>query len=250
MSEAAAPAAPRPAFAEPLPAKRAPELPDPLPVPGTHDIKKEVSPFDDADWRMRLYTWCGFLLRLLLIAGAVVTAMQYFAAREEKRVEHTLELVTLWEEPQYQEAQRALDARLAPLLAQAAAMVTPDTGPADLQLIYKKIGQAAMTPAGGAMPLGEFKAHLDGIVYFLNRLSFCVEGNICSRAVADAYFRDFAESFWRYFSGYVGSVRKQTSPNYAKPIEDYVNANGAPPAEPPPAGPAAPGDAGPLPKAG
>lgn len=222
MSEAVAPVAGMPA---PAPARAARDLPDPLPVPSAQEIKKEASPFNDPDWRVRLYTWCGFGLRVLLIIGAVVTALEYFAAREEKRVEHTLDLVTLWEGERYQEAQAALDARLQPLRENAVAMLGSDPARADLELLYKRIGEQAMTEAGGSQPLPEFRDAFGRIVYFLNRLAFCVEGNLCSRDVADAYFRDFAESFWIYFSGYILDERK-TSPNYAKPLEDYVKSTG------------------------
>lgn len=221
MSEAPAPE--RVSAAPPAPPKRAPELPDPWPVPSNQEIKREASPFGDPDWRVRLYSWCGFVLRLLVIAATVVTAMQYFAAREEKRVERALDLVTLWEQPPYQEAQKALDARLAPLRREAGAMLgdTPDR--TDLEVVSKRIGLAAMKEGGGAQPLPDFQEQFGRILYFLNRLAFCVEGNLCSRAVADAYFRDYAESFWLYFSGYILDQRR-TSPNYGRPLDSYLHA--------------------------
>lgn len=223
MSEAAAlPPAP----AERPPYKRTPELPDPKPVPGFDSIKKEVSPFDDADWRVRIYNWCGFLLRVLLIAGAVVTALQYFAARDEKRVERALELVTLWEDPQYQDAQKALNARLAALKEQVEPLLGANPTPQQIQIASRRIGSQAMTARGGTMPVAEFGGHFDKIVYFLNRLSFCVQGNICSREVSDAYFLDFAKSFWQYFGGYIQDKRKQGFTTFAQPIEEYVKASG------------------------
>ena len=65
-----------------------------------------------------------------------------------------------------------------------------------------------MNADGGVMPLPEFQDQFDRLVYFLNRVSFCVEGNLCDRDIADAYFQDYANSFWRYFRGYVEKQRK------------------------------------------
>lgn len=214
---------PRPA--EPPAAKPAPELPDPWPLPSNQEIKKEATPFSDPDWRVRIYTWAGFALRLLLIAATVITAMQYFTVREEKRVERTFELVSLWEQPKYQEAQAALDERLAPLARNADAMLGADATAAERQVAARQVGEAVMSEAGGAMPLPEFERRFGDIVYFLNRVAFCVDGGLCSREVTDAYFRDYAVSFWTYFSGYAGK-RRAVSPNYARPLEDYATGRG------------------------
>ena len=71
--------------------------------------------------------------------------------------------------------------------------------------------------------LADFTADFDKIVYFLNRLSFCVDGGLCSRKMADAYFRDYAASFWAYFAGYIDKQRKAGTPTYALAIEKYVS---------------------------
>lgn len=225
MSETA-PKEPRPA-APPLAAKPAPELPDPWPVPGSHEIKRESTPFSDPDWRVRVYTWSGFGLRLLIIVATLITAAQYFTVREEKRVERTFELVSLWEQPKYQDAQRALDDRLTPLARDANAMLGADAAPAERQVAARRVGEAVMSEAGGPMPLPEFERHFGDIVYFLNRVAFCVEGGLCSREVTDAYFRDYAVSFWAYFSGYAAK-RRAVSPNYARPLEDYATGKAEP----------------------
>lgn len=221
MSEAAQKEARPVAPAEPPAVQPAPELPDPWPVPSSQEIKRETTPFSDPDWRVRVYSWSGFGLRLLIILATVITALQYFTVREEKRVERAFELVTLWEQPKYQDAQRALDERLAPLVQSAGAVLGADASPAERQVAARQVGEAAMREGGGAMPLAEFERHFGDIVYFLNRVAFCVEEGLCSRAVTDAYFRDFAVSFWSYFSGYAAK-RRAVSANYARPLEDYA----------------------------
>lgn len=193
-----------------------------FPDRSTQEIKKEANPFTDRDWRMLGYAWSGFLLRLLLIAGGVFTVVQYFQTREEARIERTLQLVELWEQPEYQTAQKALKARLDALNEQYSGLLGSNPSPDEQKIYAERIGIAALGAEGGTMPLGEFRDHFDRIVYFLNRVAFCVEGNLCQRAVADAYFHDFAASFWTYFERHAQQERRRGSPNYAVTIENWL----------------------------
>ncbi|HTV67566.1 MAG TPA: hypothetical protein VMF90_03420, partial [Rhizobiaceae bacterium] len=103
-----------------------------------------------------------------------------------------------------------------------AALLGKDPSKQELDYYYKQIGIAAMTAAGGSMPLTQFEEHFDRVIYFLNRLSHCVSGNICDAEIADDYFHEYAASFWNYFSGYIENQRKGGSANFAKPIEEFV----------------------------
>lgn len=217
------------------PRKKAAALPETagaLPWISEHEVKKEANPFTERDWRMLVYAWSGLVIRITLVVGAVFSVYQYLAAREEKRVERALELVDLWERPEYQAAQRALKVRIEGLNERYASLVGESPTPSEQAVYASRIGMEALTADGGTMPLAEFQDQFDRIVYFLNRVSFCVEGGLCSREVADAYFRDFAQSFWSYFSGYVARQRNAFSPTYALPMEQYLNASGALPARP------------------
>ncbi|HEV7255985.1 MAG TPA: hypothetical protein VGN97_23200 [Mesorhizobium sp.] len=242
-----------------LPKAPASPLPDPLQNPLAEELRAEENPFTTSDWRMRSYAWAGYTLRFVLIFGAVFTVVQFLAAREEKRVERALQLAETWERPEYQDAQKALRDRLADLNARYASLLGSDPSAEELDVYYDRIGQEAMTAEGGAAPLAEFRERFDRIVYFLNRVSFCVEENMCSAEVSDAYFGDYAQSFWNYFGGYVQAQRRRGAPNYAKPIESFVARRQdaepeAPETPPPPAGVApvaqAPGAAAPQPTSG
>ncbi|HTV68493.1 MAG TPA: hypothetical protein VMF90_08155, partial [Rhizobiaceae bacterium] len=83
------------------------------PTPGGSEWSENL--FVGGDWRVSANAWAGFGLRVLLILGSLFTVFQYLAAREEKRVERTLEIVEMWERPEFQEAQRAVKVRLADL---------------------------------------------------------------------------------------------------------------------------------------
>lgn len=186
------------------------------------DIERETNPFTDRDWRMLGYAWSGFVLRLLLIAGGIFTVYQYVQTRDETRIGRTLEMVDLWEQPQYQEAQRAVRQRIEALNEKYAGLIGDDPTPEELRVYRSRIGMEAMSEDGGEMPLPVFEEHFDRIVYFLNRIAFCVEGDMCKREVAEAYFRDYAQSFWAYFEGHIDRERTLGSPSFATAIERFV----------------------------
>lgn len=181
---------------------KTPELADPLPapIPQDDDPAKESNPFTDRDPRMLAYAWVGFILRVMLMVGAIFSVVQYLQARSERRVERTLELVEKWDQPEFQEAQRALRTRLIALNQQNQGLLGSNPSEGDRKIYFSSIGKQLMTEDGGTMPLADFEPQFDRVVYFLNRVGTCVKGNLCDRAVADEYFLDYARSFWSYFS--------------------------------------------------
>lgn len=199
-----------------------PETTEGLPWPSSHEIKKETNPFTDRDWRMWLYAWAGLLVRVMVIFGALFSIYQFLAAREQARVQRTFELVELWERSEYQAAQAALRQRLLLLNQKYGGDLGQNASPEDIAEYSRRIGLKAMSADGGDMPLAQFQEQFDRIVYFLNRVSSCVEGKLCSRDVADTYFMDYARSFWGYFAGYVADQRKAGATSFARPIETYV----------------------------
>ncbi|MBZ9677365.1 hypothetical protein [Mesorhizobium sp. ES1-1] len=193
------------------------KAPPPVEVP-----KKDANPFTDGDWRTIIDAWAGLGVRFVLIIGALFSVVQYLQSREEQRVSQSMGLVELWETPDYQKAQQSLKARLAALNEKYSSLLGANPTAAEEKVYRQRIGIEAMSATGGDEPLGEFSADFDKVLYFLNRLSFCVEGNVCSREVADAYFHDYAVSFWSYFAGYIDRQRKAGSTTFAKAVEKYV----------------------------
>ena len=193
-----------------------------VPVHGPQEAKEEPNPFTARDWRMFLYAWAGMLLRILLVVGAVFSAMQFLQARHEKRVERTLQLVELWERAEYQEAQSALKRRLAALNDQASSLLGAAPTEAELDVVAASVGRQAMTAEGGTMPLADFEERFDRIVYFLGRLGSCVEGNLCDEDDADDFFLDYARSFWRYFGDYIAEQRAAGAPKLGATIETWL----------------------------
>ena len=227
------PAAKSPAKTEtaapaPAPQPRATISLEPFTEPSPQEIKKEGNPFSDRDWRMWSYAWSGFALRLMLVFGTAFSAYQYMTARQEKRVERTLALVELWERPEYQAAQKALKERLTDLNTKNQNLLGSNPSDAKLAVYYRQIGQKALTADGGAMPLNEFQANFDRVIYFLNRLSACASANLCAPEMADEYFRDYARSFWSYFAGYIQEQRKAGTINLAQPLEAWLKKDDQP----------------------
>lgn len=203
-----------------------PETVSAFPDKSVEDIRAEDNPFTESDWRMLGYAWSGFILRVLLIVGGVFTVVQYIQARDEKRIERTLQLVEIWERPEYQTAQRELKRRIDTLNEQYAGLIGDNPTPEERRVYNERIGMEALSADGGAMPLAEFEEQFDRIVYFLNRVAFCVEGNLCKKSVADAFFKDFATSFWGYFAGHIERERRSGAPSYGKVIETYLTNEG------------------------
>jgi hypothetical protein len=192
---------------------------------------RKETPFTDSDWRIRLDAWSGLFVRIGLVVGAVFSVYQYLAQREEQRVAQTMHLVELWDQGDYQQAQQSLKARLTGLNEKYSNLLGQNPSQKEQAVYRQRIGIQAMAAEGGSKPLDAFTADFDKIVYFLNRLAFCVDGGLCSRKMADAYFRDYATSFWSYFAGYIEKQRKAGAPTYALAIEKYVSEG--PPSAPP-----------------
>jgi len=207
---------------------------EPFTEPSPQEIKKESNPFTEADWRMWTYAWSGFLLRLMLVFGASFSVYQYLAQREEKRVERTFALIELWERPEYQDAQKALRERLGQVHDRLKSQLSATPTQAQLDFYYRKVGSEAMTAADSTVPLADIQANFDRVLYFLNRVSSCTTTNLCSKQVTDEYFRDYAHTFWGYFSGYIRSQRRAGSATLAESLEKYLTTDAAPapPAEP------------------
>lgn len=201
---------------------------EPLQEPSPHEIKKESNPFTDGDLRMRTYAWTGYALRIMLVVGTFFSIFQYLMARQERRVERTMQLVELWEQKDYQDAQQSLTRRLVDLNTKYSSLLGPKPTPKEVEIYNRRIGLEALSSAGGVQPIEEFQPQFDRVLYFLNRMSACSTSNICAPEVTDDYFRDFAKSFWSYFAGYIARQRKAGSTNFAKPLEDYLGADAAP----------------------
>jgi len=199
-----------------------PETTEALPWTSAHDIKKEPNAFTETDWYNRAYAWAGMAVRLVIVFGSLFSVYQFLVARSEKRVERTLGLVELWESPDYQVAQEAITRRLADLNAANQAFLPKSPTKTELAVYMARIGVQAMQPDPAVPESAVMQERFEKVVYFLNRMAFCVEGNICSDEIADAYFKDYAISFWDYFNGYVDERRRTGSATFAQPIENYV----------------------------
>ena len=121
--------------------KNLPESTSGFPDTSVHDIKAESNPFTSTDIRMLFYAWAGMFVRIFLIAGGVFSVWQYLQQREEKRIERTLELVQLWEQPNYQQAQRAVRDRLEALNAQNSGLLGANATAKEIAVYSQRLGQ-------------------------------------------------------------------------------------------------------------
>lgn len=189
---------------------------------GPDDDDDEGNPFKAKAWSLFLYAWAGMAVRVLIVFGGLFSIYQFLDGKEEKRVERTLQLVELWEEGEYQQAQHAIQERLDGLNVKYAQLLGPNADEAERAVYMEQVGMAAMSEDGGDLPLAEFKIAFDRVLYFLNRAAYCVEGNLCSERMVRDYFGDFAISFWSYFKSYVEQERQRGAPSYGVPVEQFI----------------------------
>jgi hypothetical protein len=202
--------------------KKFPETTEGLPWFSNHEIKKEPNAFTDADWYNLSYAWAGMAVRLVIVFGSIFSVYQFMAARSEKKIERTLGLVERWETRDNQDAVTLINKRLAQVNEENKEFLPKNPSAEELTDYYARVGVVAMTPVPGDSLSTAMPDSFEKVVYFLNRVAFCVQGNLCDDEVADAYFEEYARSFWTYFSGYIDERRKSGSPAYAEPIENYV----------------------------
>src|SRR5690348_13729526 len=100
--ETPAPGKPVPAAAQPAKKITLPETTEGHPWVSSQEIKKESNPFTEKDWRMFVYAWSGLAVRIVLVVGAIFSVYQFLLAREETRVQRALDMVELWEKPEFQ----------------------------------------------------------------------------------------------------------------------------------------------------
>src|ERR1700712_5216668 len=124
-----------------VPAKKQtlPETTEGFPWQSTHEIKKESNPFTDRDWRMLIYAWSGMAVRFSVIFTLMFSVYQFLANQEQKRVEQTMSLVELWENKDYQQAQRALKDRLTALNAKYDNLLSANPSPTEEQVFRTRI---------------------------------------------------------------------------------------------------------------
>ena len=200
-----------------------PETTEGLPWPSNHEIKKESNPFTDRDWRMWIYAWSGLLVRLAIILGGIFSVYQYLENRRGEAAHQDVRTAGgMGASRNTRPRSSRCASGLSGLNTQYASLLPANPTPTELGVYMDRIGLAAMTGDGGTMPLPEFKAHFDRIVFFLNRVSTCVQGNQCSRDVTNDYFRDFAVSFWNYFGKYSRQMRQAGSTTFSVPLEEFV----------------------------
>ncbi len=193
------------------PAKKKTQLPETtegLPWPSNHEIKKESNPFTDRDWRMWLYAWSGLLVRFTIVLGAVFTIYQFLAAREQTRVQRSLELVELWEKPEYQECAEGAEAAAVraerEICRACSAPIRRRNGTRGLHGSHRPRGDDR--EAAARCRCRSSRSSSTGSSTSSTGCRSASREDICSREVADAYFRDYAASFWQYFAGYIAQA--------------------------------------------
>ncbi|MEM6387258.1 MAG: hypothetical protein AAF718_13590 [Pseudomonadota bacterium] len=152
---------------------------------------------------------------IVLMCGMVVTYLQYQAFLESGRVEQSYKLVEEWETRGYDQDLQAFSARVVAL-----EMEGRDVFGAEIDM-QKEPGLNFVVNGLGD-PDAETAAAIDRLYYFFDKMSLCVEQDLCDRALLVEYFGTAVNSFWGYTVSY-RSDKRDRSPSFGSFTERFSN---------------------------
>ncbi|SLN21696.1 hypothetical protein ROA7450_00784 [Roseovarius albus] len=148
----------------------------------------------------------GKPITLIFVAtGLVITLVQYREHLETKRIKTSYEHVQEWEEEGYKAAFDVLSNTIRKAEA-ASVSVLPDDLDAEayeaakLNVVQRELANASE---------GELGAEIDKLIYFFDKLSVCVDRNLCDEDLLSVFFRDNLTRMWIYSSSFVAKRRQE-----------------------------------------
>lgn len=153
---------------------------------------------------------------LFFAAGVILTLLQYREHLETQRVKFSYEHVREWETGGYQAAFENLSQEIRTAEAYAVSVVPEDLEPdararAQLNVVQNRLADASDAPLG---------AQMDSLFYFFDKLSVCVDRNLCDADLLEAFFKDNLTRMWIYSSSFVAK-REEEIAGYAQLTDAY-----------------------------
>jgi len=168
-----------------------------------------------SNFKNALFDWTEFGLKVIVIIGGIVTFFQYFEAKEKDKVKQTMEHVQVFSSSSLLESRLTLNEIWLPY-----------------QTIFYQISQQTVASEEDKMKIrgkivlpvieqnNVFK-ELILLVDFFTNVQICVQHEICDRQVAEAFFGDYARSFYRLHQPWI-RVQRQAIPSFACHLEAFV----------------------------
>ena len=149
--------------------------------------------------RVKLATTIGVVVTAATLVWAVV---EYIAQREAERAGHTIDYIDMWENKGYQQQYYLLSDEWSGFLKRI---------PESDRLAFKEnIGDRIIYKRN---ILNRFYREIElidanvnavkDLVYFFNRMSLCIEADVCSGKVAKTFFGEIVESTFDVFGEYI-----------------------------------------------
>ena len=159
----------------------------------------------------RFYT-TEILWKGAIVAGAIFAVVQYFEAREAKRVERSMTYIYTFERGEVASARAVVNGALRPYAADFAAMAKRGgVSTADKKAIILTLVEDDSE--------GRLADSIDRQVDFYEGLRLCVGENLCSNGVIEGYFcPERAAILWNDFKPYIDE-RRANNPDYARGLQ-------------------------------
>lgn len=156
---------------------------------------------------------------IVLVCGMVVTYWQYQAFLDNGKVEKSFDIVEEWETRNYQQDLITFSASIRFLEEEALKELGTEAdirgGPV-LTYIQRKL----------TAPDTEMKETIGRLYYFFDKLSLCVEQDLCDRDLLIDYFGSAARSFWIYTLAYQSEIQTR-SPDFGKLTQRFSELSSA-----------------------
>ena len=130
------------------------------------------------------------LATILGIISGMWAVYLYVQQIEAARAEKTLELVEVWSNGPARSAYRRLDAEMSGLIDAMSDQDRAEVAAASTEERIEKRQQLGLK----AIQNHEVFDALEEVEFFFNRLAICVDTQLCSRYVAEAFFKDTLET--------------------------------------------------------
>lgn len=151
---------------------------------------------------------------VVLVCGMMVTFGQYQAYLKNGRVEKSFKLVEEWETDRYQKAWSSFSKSIREHEQVILKKLGPDTdlqtGPA-LSFIHGQFADPDETTADAITTL----------YYFFDKMSLCIEQELCDRALLVDFFGSAVFSFWTYTIPFQKEMQDRTG-DFGKFTEQFL----------------------------
>lgn len=175
-----------------------------------------------SQWTSRLLEWIDLATKIGAVFAVLFAIHQYLAARQDARVERTLDYVQSFNDrSQVGAARRRISEdlwrssdQLMELGRLMEELPTPQASDLRNRFVWKLVDGTAERPG--------FRSEVHDVLSFFDDLAICVATELCDRESAISFFGDYVKDFWANFESFIIEHRVLAQ-DYGEGIESMVN---------------------------